>query len=411
MATLTSFLFSLFLLSLLSSSAVLLPENFSNCILFFSRPYIRRASAFLVLCHCMKKLLQTMATLTSFLFSLFLLSLLSSSAVLLPETFRNATQTLSDSGFLSMALTLQLASPTLLLNSSPAATIFAPSDAAFLLSGQPSLLLLQFHISPLRLHPQNLSALPPGATIPTLLLNHSLIVTAPSDGVDFTINNVKIEDSPVYDDGSSMVIYGIEEFFNSSFVMHQNLAPASTPGSMVSDLLWSDPSGSGAGFFDLVSDLLRSRGYSRMATFLDMQLVGFVNYTGLTIFAPVDEAIDEAVKNFGDFSVFFRRHVVPNCLTWLELAELDSGTILQTFSEGFVINVTRSGDVLELNGLPVIFPDMYYRDALVVHGINRLLTEKQELTGDSFFQFDWDDDPDPPDYGNPNREADRTPCR
>ncbi|XP_057956814.1 putative fasciclin-like arabinogalactan protein 20 [Malania oleifera] len=190
-----------------------------------------------------------MTTLTSFLFSLFLLPLLSSSAVFLSEMFQNNTQTFSVFDFLSMALTLQLTSPNLLLNLSLAATIFALSDAAFLRSGQPSFLLLQFHISPLRLHPQNLSALLPDATIPTLLLNHSLIVTSLYDGVDFTINNIKIEVSLVYDDGSSMFIDRIEEFFNSSFVMHQNLAPTSTLGSMVSDLLWSDPSGSGASFF------------------------------------------------------------------------------------------------------------------------------------------------------------------
>ncbi|GLU23535.1 hypothetical protein SLE2022_395330 [Rubroshorea leprosula] len=92
-----------------------------------------------------------------------------------------------DSGYLSMALTLQLTSVTLNLDSSNA-TIFAPLDSAFAHFGQLSLLELEYHISPTRLSKECFRALLYGTT---LWSNHSLIVTT-DKGFDspLSINNV-----------------------------------------------------------------------------------------------------------------------------------------------------------------------------------------------------------------------------
>ncbi|PQQ07906.1 putative fasciclin-like arabinogalactan protein 20 [Prunus yedoensis var. nudiflora] len=82
------------------------------------------------------------------LLSLIVLSVLSFSSALPTRTLSNAAEILSDFGYTSMALTLDLASQTLLLSQSPSLTIFTPTDAAFSHSGQPPLNLLQFHIIP-----------------------------------------------------------------------------------------------------------------------------------------------------------------------------------------------------------------------------------------------------------------------
>ncbi|KAK7848006.1 putative fasciclin-like arabinogalactan protein 20 [Quercus suber] len=210
-----------------------------------------------------------------------------------------------------MALTLELVTNTLNLDSATA-TIFAPSDPAFVHSGQLPLLLVQYHILPIRLSAEAMKALPSGTSIPTLLPNCSLIVTASHSDGKVSINNVMIDVKAVYDDGPK-------------------------------------------------------------------------DQTSLTIFAPVDVAIQEHARNVSDYMLIFRQHVVPRLLSWLDLIKLEDGTVLPTFLKGFEINVTVSGDVPEFKGVPVIFLNMYQSRGLVVHGLNHLLTlsANQASLGDS----------------------------
>lgn len=298
-------------------------------------------------------------------------------------------EVLTDSGYLSMALTLNLAYPRLDLNAS-FITIFAPSDAAFFRSGQPNLPMLQFHISPERLHPEGLDYLRPGTPIPTLLPNKSLIVTASSrDGGTAAIDGVKIVRTPIYDDGS-IAVYGVAEFLNPSFrIVGGSTAPEPPPGYVGAEP--GGPARSDSESFEPASDLLRSGGYSRMATLLDLQLAGPAGFAGLTVFAPTDDAFDGGAKNFSDFAMIFRRHVVPAAFRWTDLTMLAAGASLRTFRDGFSINVSRSGDILVLNGLVVISPDIYHSNWLVVHGLRGLFwspATTQELDGDSFFDLD-----------------------
>ncbi|GLT89851.1 hypothetical protein SLE2022_078150 [Rubroshorea leprosula] len=79
----------------------------------------------------------------------------------------NPAEILSDSDYLSMALTLQLTSVTLNFDSSNA-TIFAPLDFAFARFGQLALLQLEYHIFPTRLSKECCRALLYGARIPTV---------------------------------------------------------------------------------------------------------------------------------------------------------------------------------------------------------------------------------------------------
>lgn len=333
--------------------------------------------------------------LTLLLFSLTLLSLSSSSSsstLMYSGTFSNAAKTLLDSDYLSMALTLELVFNTLNLDS-PTATIFAPSDPAFVHSGQLPLLLVQYHILPIRLSAEAMKALPSGTSIPTLLPNCSLIVTASHSDGKVSINNVMIDVKAVYDDGS-VIIYGVDEFFNSSFQIAPDLP---IPGPTIPT---ERNSSSEVESFGLVSDMLRSRGYSIMAAFLDAQLAGPKDQTSLTIFAPVDVAIQEHARNVSDYMLIFRQHVVPRLLPWLDLIKLEDGTVLPTFLKGFEINVTVSGDVPEFNGVPVIFLNMYQSRGLVVYGLNHLLTSSanQVSLGDS--SSDGNVDQNPLDHGD-----------
>jgi hypothetical protein len=136
---------------------------------------------------------------------------------------------LSTSGYLSMALTLEITSKRLHLESS-AATIFAPLDIALARLGQLSVLDLQYHISPVRLSGYYLDSLPFGTRIPTLLPNHSLIVTTSLSYFDgkLSINGISIEESALVDFGC-LIIFGTSEFFNSSLEISPNLTPAPAP--------------------------------------------------------------------------------------------------------------------------------------------------------------------------------------
>ena len=287
-----------------------------------------------------------------------------------------------------MSLTLQLASEALNFQSSTA-TVFAPNDNAFIKSGSPPLLQLRHHLSPERLTFEALKTLPCGSRIPSLVPNQSLVVTTSlaSDGF-ISINNVRVHENAVFGDGS-VVLYGIDEFINSSFQTVLDPVPASCPGSTTGlkgptqDEQWDCPVES----FGLVAKFLRSRGYSIVATFLDGQLSGFKDQTKLTIFAPVDQAFEDYVRNISDYSLIFRRHVVPRLLSWQDLIGCEVGTKLPTFSRGFMVNVMVSNEgVPVVNDAPVVFQDIYRSDWLVVHGLNGLMKSStdQELAQDSF---------------------------
>ncbi|XAR72274.1 hypothetical protein NMG60_11018856 [Bertholletia excelsa] len=312
-----------------------------------------------------------LALLSLVVFSHFYLSpSLPSGAVL------NAAEILSNSGFVSMALTLELLSID--LTSQPqSATIFSPSDDAFVESGQPSLSLLQLHFSPMAFSLESLQSLPHGTRIPTLSPGKSLIVTRSISEQQVSLNNVTIDGSPVYDDGS-LIVFGIGKFFDPNFEVQ---APIQRPSPDLQCVVTvhSPRSPHRAESFDEASGMLLSRGYSVMASFIDLQLIGFRDQPNLTVFAPADDVILEYVGNFSEYSLLFLRHVVPCKLTWIDLTNFADGTLIKTFMEGFTICITKSNGLVMLNEVPVTFPDMYYNDRLVVHGLQEVLELREPL--------------------------------
>jgi len=131
-----------------------------------------------------------------------------------------------------------------------------------------------------------------------------------------------------------------------------------------------------------------SRGFVIIATFLALQLEDNTsgNDTKITVFAPIDEAIPNPTTKFSDYVTIFRGHVVSQLLLWKDLQKFaKEGSILQTVLKGYEIEISLSGDILLLNGVPLIYPDLYVNDWIAVHGFNQMIVtkEKQVDVGDS----------------------------
>ncbi|CAH8358051.1 unnamed protein product [Eruca vesicaria subsp. sativa] len=339
---------------------------------------------------------------SNLLTSFFFLSLVSLSNASV-ATISSAVEVLCDSGYFSMGLTLKLANNDLRLEDWQELTIFAPSDQAFSVSGQPSLLSIKYHLSPTRLPGETLTNLPHGAKLPTLRSNSSLTVTnsSRSRGANLSINGVVVQDSPLFDDGY-VVIYSSDEFFAPPIVASPPSSSISSPDEEPMDSISipipsSAPSspvkskpGNCFNIFDSASSLLLSRGFVIVATFLALQLEISPpgNETKLTVFAPIDEAI--SVSKFSDYATIFRGHVIKRLLSWKDLEKLAwEGSILQTALKGYEIELSWSGDFLLLNGVPLIFPDMFANEWIVVHGVNQMIAPKgsQGKVGESISEL------------------------
>ncbi|KAL6216721.1 hypothetical protein ACLB2K_009940 [Fragaria x ananassa] len=315
---------------------------------------------------------------TSLSLLLLLLSLLSVSSA---QSITRATAILSDSGFKSMSLALDIASESLNIQS-PSLTVFAPADAAFSTSGQPSLDLIRLHILPVAFPLQSLKSLPFGAKIATLLDGDSLTVTTlPDDGL-VSLNNVTVTATPIFDDGA-LIIFQIDRFFDRYFRISGPIGSQSPKilGSCSAPRNPNETAAVETAEFSEACEVLRSKGCSVMASFLDMQFHGFLKYqTMLTVFAPVDQVIVSRIGDLSQYSSVLHRHVVPCRLSWSDLKSLEDGSLLRTNLQGFVINVSRYDSVLELNGVSVIMPELYHNDWLVVHGISEVLELPQSTT-------------------------------
>ncbi|KAK4842164.1 hypothetical protein QYF36_016797 [Acer negundo] len=267
------------------------------------------------------------------------LTLLSLSSSLSTSSLLRAAHSLSNSGFLSMSLTLQLLSNNLSSSSCTppsSLTIFSPSDFAFASSGQPSLSLLHFHFSPLRLSPSSLKSLPFNSKKPTLSPNRSLTITYSTPHRCVSLNGVKINaDFSIHDDGTSLIVFGIEDFLDPGYGVSRPSA-----NQKCHDMSFNDTTG----VFEEAGRVLRSKGYSVMASFLEF------NYASL-----------------------FFSHLLPCKILWSDLIAFDDGVQLKTLLNGFKMNVTRSGEVLMLNGVEFASLDLYYSDFLAVHGLRRVL--------------------------------------
>ncbi|XP_022945764.1 LOW QUALITY PROTEIN: putative fasciclin-like arabinogalactan protein 20 [Cucurbita moschata] len=223
---------------------------------------------------------------------------------------------LSDNGFVSMAVMLQLIAQSL-LSQSNSITIFSPSDTAFAQSGQPSLSLSFDSISCLSTYLPNASNRSRwGTKISTMLADRSLTVTSSRYFHEISLNRVMISSSPIYDDVRSLFLAPI------SFLI-----------------------------------LRFSNGQSTM-----------------TVFAPSDDTLAARIDDFTDYPSLYCR------ILWNDLMDLEKGTKLSTYSKGFAISVAKSNGILMINGVAVIYPNMYVNDWLLVHGLLDVFSMAERLS-------------------------------
>ncbi|KAG9135984.1 hypothetical protein Leryth_015854 [Lithospermum erythrorhizon] len=319
-----------------------------------------------------------MASATPLMLLLFL-SLLHITTATPPQSIPNAAKTLYNSGYSSMSFSLPLATTGAagkLLQSHPTLTIFAPPDSAFETSGQPPRTQLLLHFSPLPLSLKFLSSLPYATTIPTLS-NASLVITTLPQG-PVSINNVAVFGSPLYDDGS-VIVFAIEDFFDSNFTIHgvgkiqKRMARRCSDISAVSMV------------FDAASRL-KSRGYSIMASFLELQLMGYLKSSPwplkLTMFAPDDEVLLRFSGDILGYSGLFMRHLLPCKLTYADIVGVKNGTFIKKNFEGLGTMIEENDGDFFVNGVRITFPDVYVSDSLVIHGIGDAISQQIDGSGE-----------------------------
>lgn len=146
--------------------------------------------------------------------------------------------------------------------------------------------------------------------------------------------------------------------------------------------------------------MLKSRGYSIIAAFLELQLLGFLDHGGFkenfmkwTVLAPVDEELVQFSGDFLGYFSLFMRHLVPCKVGWSDLEEMENGTVVSNNVKGFNLEITRDedDDILMVNGVEITFPDMYDSEWLVIHGIRGVIalpesSEEEELMEEFFVE-------------------------
>uniref|UniRef100_A0A803LJI3 FAS1 domain-containing protein n=1 Tax=Chenopodium quinoa TaxID=63459 RepID=A0A803LJI3_CHEQI len=192
-----------------------------------------------------------------------------------------------------------------------------------------------------------------------------------------------LNNSPVFDDGF-FIIFQIDRFFNPNLTV----GPTTELGSPSLSPIPSPPECAAlsprSGKYRDASGSLRSKGYSLMAAFLDMQLTQFDDDDdkSLTLFAPTDASMEGhfGKNNYSEWGSIFLRHTVGCELSWGDLiGQLDQGFVIPTFLKGFQINISRSNVYnsaysLMINGqVSVDFPEFYRNDGIVVHGLSGVL--------------------------------------
>ncbi|CAH9062065.1 unnamed protein product [Cuscuta epithymum] len=297
-----------------------------------------------------------------------------------------ALQTLSDSGYVAMSLTIELIAKTLISSISnattattPSLTIFSPPDSVFEELGQPSLRQLLLQFSPLALSMSALGSQSVGSEIPNLSPSGSLYIScsSPDDSRQVSINGVNVSRWPVFDDGGPVIAYAVDNFFPSNFSPPK---PATTnPRSVqISDCKLRSSS-----LLHEASITLKSRGYSTMASFLDLQLFGFASTSPmkLTVFAPVDEALVQYTGNIMAYQSVLIAHVLPCVVRWSDLKEIgkNSGAAFMDYANGFSMNVSSGNGEVYVNGVRISVPDMYSNDWIVIHGLNEMIPLEDEL--------------------------------
>lgn len=291
----------------------------------------------------------------------------------------NASRALRHSGFTVIATLLQV-SPELFISSHEHSTIFAIDDSAISNFSLPPWLtkhLLHYHTSPSKLSMHDLLEKPPGSCLSTLLQNKKLVITKtdPSQRV-VEINNVLVSQPDVFL-GGPISVHGVLGPFsplNPQDFQESQWGFIRTPvcGSNSSAVAYPP----GVEWPKIVR-MLSSNGFVSFAVGLHTVLGGavqdFTNLSSVTIFAPTDLALAASPSPLLDRIVRF--HTLPQRLSYMELASLPPKAKIGTLLPDHDLQVDgrgkNSSQVLVINGVDVMAPDVFSSKKFIIHGISR----------------------------------------
>ncbi|KAL6330126.1 hypothetical protein AAG906_040046 [Vitis piasezkii] len=291
----------------------------------------------------------------------------------------NASRALRRSGFTVIATLLQV-SPELFLSSHEYFTIFAIKDSAISNFSLPPWLmkhLFHYHTSPSKLSMHDLLEKPPGSCLSTLLQHKKLSITK----TDVTqrsveINHVLVSHPDVFL-GGPISVHGVlgpfsplnpQDFQESQWVSIQTPICGSNSSVVESRNLVEWPK---------IIRMLSSNGFVSFAVGLHTVLGGvaqdFTSLSSVTIFAPPDLALSASPSPLLDRIVRF--HILPRRLSYIELASLPQkakiGTLLPDRDLEVTGRVKNSSQVLVINGVDIVAPDVFSSKKFIIHVISR----------------------------------------
>ncbi|KAK0589314.1 hypothetical protein LWI29_012512 [Acer saccharum] len=297
------------------------------------------------------------------------------------ELFLNASRALRRSGFNTIATLFQI-SPEIFL-SSPNSTIFAIQDSAISNVSLPPWLfkdLLQYHTSPLKLSMNDLLNKPQRSCLPTLLRRKNVAITKiDTKSRSVEINHVLVSHPDIFLQGP-FSIHGVLRPFSSLDPqdVQQGWDYIQSPicdsnSSLVSDLIESKNMIE----WTRITRLLSSNGFVSFAIALHSVLDGILEHNtslnSTTIFAPPDFTFVSSPSPLLDRLVKF--HILPQRLTYKELASLPDKTMLRTLvaDQDLEINggVNLTRLELAIDGVQIVSPDIFSSKKFVIHGISQ----------------------------------------
>ncbi|OAY35182.1 hypothetical protein MANES_12G078600v8 [Manihot esculenta] len=294
----------------------------------------------------------------------------------------NASIALRRSGFNIMA-TLLLISPEIFLLS-PNTTIFAIKDSALTNASLPPWFLkhlLQYHTSPLIFSLDDLLKKPQGSCFPTLLSPKNVAVTKVGARERLVeINHVLVSHPDIFLEGN-VAIHGVLGPFSSlssqdfGRVWDSIQAPiCDANSSLVLDVSETK----NLVEWTRIVHLLSSNGFVSFAIGLNSVLDGILEdyrvLNAVTIFAPPELACVASPSPMLDKIV--RLHILPQRITYSQLAFLPDKTMLRTLLPNQEVEITGDLNVtkgLAVNGVEIVAPEIFSSKEVIVHGISQAL--------------------------------------
>ncbi|KAI3793717.1 hypothetical protein L1987_36338 [Smallanthus sonchifolius] len=90
-----------------------------------------------------------------------------------------------------------------------------------------------------------------------------------------------------------------------------------------------------------------------MASFLNLQLLGFLSQLTSTIFTPNDEVMINFSVRFLDYQSLFYENMLPCKISWRDLINVDDIISFDTYLEGYKFKINRSGGTFKVYKLSI----------------------------------------------------------